>query len=477
MPQTEQDQRSDSSHDEALDDQAPAPQAETGNKKDADHKAGEATVERLALPPPPTGTKTTVKPPKVGESGMVSKETTVKLDGKDVKVSQGTVAEVVSVSGTSLSVKLFSGMGGKKASIPLDAFKVEPGLSKKDEEGKTNEPQDYIYQEYTSILWDGAPKATDVAQGYIGDCFLIAACGAVAAANPDQIKKAFSPQAPNKTSYNVTLYLKGKDRKLAPHTVTVDTNLPTKLQQTSPAYAQTGKDFTQHKSPLWPALIEKAYATMMGGYAVLDEGGSPGKAMEALTGVKSDSDEIPTKEKELLTQFKEYEKSGKAVVVGSLSSKHAKGQGGFTGTGDGPYKARLKSDQGDEAEILKGTLKVSSKDGKPAAARDDEEGRVKGPAVKRGTVDYHHGVVDLQYKDGEGPAKAEELQAEYDWEGLLDRALNVYGCHSYIFEKVSSDGKLILKNPWGEEHPKPIAPVDFKRLFDMIETDQVPKKK
>jgi hypothetical protein len=481
MPETAQEtgreHRSDSSHDVAPAHDVGAPETQQGgaSKKDADQKGGAATVGQLAAPSP--GPTATVKPPKVGESGMVSQALTVKIDGKDVKVNQGTVAEVVSVAGTNLNVKLFSGIGGKTATIALDAFKVEPGLAKSEEAGHTKDPQDYVYDEYTSILWDGAPKASDVAQGYLGDCFLIAACGAVAAANPEQIKKAFSPQTPNQKAYTVTLFMMGKDRKLAPHSVTVDTNLPSKLEQQTPAYTQTGKDFSKHSSPLWPALIEKAYATMIGGYAQLDEGGAPGKAMEALTGVKSESVDVPSKEADILTHFREYMKVGKAVVCGTISSKHAKAQGGFEGVGDGPYSARLKSDQGNAAEILKNTLRVTGKGGKPAVAKDDGEGTLKGSAVKKGSVDYDHGAVEIEYKTGDGPSKADELQAEYDWEGLLDNKANVYGDHSYIFEKVTDDGKLIFKNPWGESHPNPLAPADFKRLFDLIEMDQVPKKK
>ena len=47
--------------------------------------------------------------------------------------------------------------------------------------------------------------------------------------------------------------------------------------------------------------------------------------------------------------------------------------------------------------------------------------------------------------------------------------------HFYIFESVTSDDKLVFKNPWGDTHPAPIPPADFLRLFDSIVTNAVPR--
>ena len=418
------------------------------------------------------------KAPSNGDSGMLTRELEAKLDGKDVKLMQGTYVVVKQVAGKNLVVKCYSAYGGKEATVPIDAFKAEPELAHKSDPGHTAEPHDFVYKEYTSILWDGAPKAGDVAQGRLGDCYLISAMGAVAAANPKAIMNCFSPHTPNQTQYTVTLHLPDGRGGFKKNPVVVDTALPTKIeevQMNAPTYALKGKNLGNHNVPIWPGLLEKAYAQMVGGYDDAgDKGGYSNVAMEAITGVRSRPETVKSKDEEILADFKSFQKDGKAVVCGTLGSKHAKSQSGFRGSGEGPYSATLMSDQGDPASIVPGSLKVADKGGKAKRAWDSD-GKILGGAT--GTVAYRQGQVSLQYKSGEGPAKAEDLEAEYDWRGLLDKTAQVYAWHAYIFESVTPDGKLQFKNPWGSSHPNPLAPADFRRLFTGINTNAVPKEK
>src|SRR5262249_24192155 len=105
----------------------------------------------------------------------------------------------------------------------------------------------------------------------------------------------------------------------------------------------------------------------------------------------------------------------------------------------------------------------------------DGRGHFTGDAVASSTIGYEDGSVEITFKPGHAPASAADLAADYSWRGLLDVNLLVYAYHFYIFESITDDGKLIFKNPWGDMHPQPTAPADFRRLFQSISTNAVPK--
>lgn len=123
-------------------------------------------------------------------------------------------------------------------------------------------------------LFRNGVSEKDPEQLYIGDCYLLASMSAVAHAHPEIIEHAFKSLGNGK--YEVTLY----DGHLKPTTVTIDHDLP--RNDWYGAYYATAHD----KKELWPALLEKAFATRAGSYGKI-EGGMPGDAMRALTGKKS----------------------------------------------------------------------------------------------------------------------------------------------------------------------------------------------
>jgi hypothetical protein len=416
--------------------------------------------------------------PSTGQSGMLLRELTVKVKDKEVKAPKGAYAICKEVKGQQILVQIYSGLGGAEATIAAADFKPEPSLTHQDAPHADQPRDDLVFTEYESILWDGAPKAADVAQGGIADCYLIAAAGSVAAASPGAIKKLFSPQTPNQKSYQVTLYLMNdKTNKREARQLTVDTNLPTKLADVtrkSPAYAMSGAEFKDKKTPLWPALLEKAYAQAMGGYEAIGHGGLFGTALATITGQESDSDAIAGKDDDLIKQFQKYKKDGQAVVCGTVDHRSSSKQGGFAGKDEGPYTVTLKNDLGDTARIKPGTLKVHDKGGKVADAGDDSNGGVTGKDVDKGTVKYRQGEVEVTYKKGKCPAKPEDLQADYDWRGKIDKDIPLYAWHGYMFDEVK-DNKLVFKNPWGSDHPRPMTPAEFRKHFSSITYSDVPK--
>ena len=109
----------------------------------------------------------------------------------------------------------------------------------------------------------------DVAQGALGDCYLMAGMVAVARANPDKIKQLIVDNGDG--TFDVTLYIRPR-RYARPEKVvtTVDGRLASKSAG-SPIYAKTG-DEGDDKTELWPALLEKTLAQQKGSYDKISGG-------------------------------------------------------------------------------------------------------------------------------------------------------------------------------------------------------------
>ena len=114
----------------------------------------------------------------------------------------------------------------------------------------------------------------DPEQGFIGDCWMIAA-SSVTAQDPDRIKKIFHVESLNSAGvYALDLFVMG-----IPVTVTVDDYLLFPLHAgTALRYAKVGPD-----KSLWMPILEKAAAKLYGNYEVM-VGGWMGPAIQMLTG-------------------------------------------------------------------------------------------------------------------------------------------------------------------------------------------------
>jgi hypothetical protein len=419
-----------------------------------------------------------------GTTGILKGEATVNLGGADVKLNAGTVLKVVGMEPDKLTVKVYSGHEGKEGKIDAQNFQQQPGVAIDENSGKD---RDDVYKDFgKAALWgaDG-PKPDDVAQGFIGDCFLMAAMGAVAASNPGAIKALFSPQESGAGSYTVSLFKKDDTTgDLVQHAISVDTAMPAQNDASLSEGAEAGPDTklayggngkTTASAKLWPSLIEKAYATLNEGFAEIGEGGYPSTAMEALTGVESQDDAMP-KEKEVLDQFKGYQKDGKAVCVATLGSMEHKAEKAFKEAG-GEYKAQLTTKEGDAeyVELVQSTLEVRDDVSKNKfTAGDDGKGKLVSPDLEDSSVDYASAKASMKFKDDKKPESPDNLTAEYDYRGRISKDLEVFAHHAYIFEKVEGQN-LIFKNPWGTWHPHPIPVDQFLKLFSGISYNQVPK--
>ena len=119
-----------------------------------------------------------------------------------------------------------------------------------------------------SLFGDSGVVPGDVDQGYLGDCWLMAAVSGVAE-YPERIESVFhNTELSSNGVYALNIYSLG-----IPHTVIIDDYLPfsdaydKRYRGDKLAYAFTGSE-----NALWGPLLEKALAKATGNYWHLDGG-------------------------------------------------------------------------------------------------------------------------------------------------------------------------------------------------------------
>ncbi len=435
-------------------------------------------VEKAAAPAEEPETPSEPEPepvvlPKPGTYGMVTEDTTVLAeDGSEIALSEGEAIEALRGHEGQLVVKVHTGAAVKVGRIDPKVFKAQPKLTVDEDTGKTD---DYSYQEYVGELFlarDGVegPSVMDVDQGSLGDCYLIAAMGAVAASNPDIIRDMIDYDA-STGQYTVTFQELQRNGRFKPHSEVVDNYLPTRRGgRNRTAYALSDSAFDADNQALWPAIIEKAYAQWQGGYHVLDEGGSSARAMQLFTGVRSVRESMPSAD-DVAAMFAGWQAENKAVVCGSRDWIDQRSVTGLIeGSGEGPYTGELTDKDGAGAEVMKNTVKIRDSAAGSSRIRDDGKGELTGAGLESGSISYEGGGVRFEYKEGQAPPSADTLEATYRYEGTLSSSLNLHGNHAYIFREVK-DGLLYFHNPWGpaaRKHPKPMTGAQFRDFFETV---------
>jgi hypothetical protein len=121
-------------------------------------------------------------------------------------------------------------------------------------------------------LFDGRPRAADVVQGELCNCHLAAAAAAVAHFRPD----ALTLEARGRF-YEATVFSAGRRRRIL-----VDRELYYRPSGEL-IFGQNG--LMRCTRPAWWPILEKAYAAALGGYNVLDRGGTAHWALHMITGL------------------------------------------------------------------------------------------------------------------------------------------------------------------------------------------------
>ncbi|XRB19158.1 calpain catalytic domain-containing protein [Pseudoscourfieldia marina] len=118
----------------------------------------------------------------------------------------------------------------------------------------------------------------DVHQGGLGDCWLVSAMAALAE-YPFLVRRLFRQQRLSRSGrYDVRLYDAGERKWIV---ITVDDSLP--FEKRRGYYGNIMMASPTSDGEVWPCLLEKACAKMVGSYGNLD-GGFAGVALEMLTG-------------------------------------------------------------------------------------------------------------------------------------------------------------------------------------------------
>jgi hypothetical protein len=127
-------------------------------------------------------------------------------------------------------------------------------------------------------------SVNDLNQGQIGDCFLISSIGELALTNSAAIGRMIHSNS-NGTE-TVTLYT-AQNGSLPTYGTTAFKPVEVTVTNVFPTYAVNNgatQDVAANQKEIWPQVLEKAVATLDGGYGSIANGGSPLIAMEELTG-------------------------------------------------------------------------------------------------------------------------------------------------------------------------------------------------
>ena len=167
--------------------------------------------------------------------------------------------------------------GGTPSNVDLVP---DPALHK-DELDSAGKPK-FNTVRFTGPLFIDGPKADDVRQGQIGDCYFPAALAAIARANPEAITNMVKDNGDG--TYTVTFKQKdwatGRSKDVP---VKVDGDLYARSYGGA-LYGHSSNSSDPKKMELWFPLVEKAYAQWKGSFDTIGNGGVAGQVMAEVMG-------------------------------------------------------------------------------------------------------------------------------------------------------------------------------------------------
>lgn len=196
---------------------------------------------------------------------------------------------------------------------------TDPALLKKDRTNVTWTPVAADASLYVDTI-----SADDVAQGYIGDCYLASGISSLAAANPDIIKNAITDNKDG--TYTVRFFDGvGEGGRPKPVMITVDDDVAMGGRGAQYASARDSKE-------LWPGLLEKAYAKWKGGFEKVGNGGSASDLFQALSGKTATWSDVRDVKPEVLFKRIQTATAGhRPVAAGTFAEDSPKAN--YTNTG------------------------------------------------------------------------------------------------------------------------------------------------
>lgn len=409
----------------------------------------------------------------VGKQDSIDLYSASDLASKALTVTDGTPCKILKVDALgALEVEVRVGKEKKTGWVAPELFTEQPALNKDDDAPGLKDDLVYAYQKGDHSPVD--PKGTDTAQGALGDCYFIASMAAVANASPQTIKDAIKYN-PQKETYTVRFYEEQYGGQAKPVYIEVDAYLPASAgNRADPAYAGDAG------AKLWPAIMEKAYAKWKGGYEAMGNGGYGAQAMAELTGARSaEKNPRSMKEEEVIPYFEKAKKEGMAIYAAVENSRQSEVQTPFTGSGDKLTGSITHTHRWNH--VVPGTMSITDKGGKmKGSIRDngregDATGTLTGSSVSTGSVDYKKNTMALELKSGQGPAKPDDLELRFSYQGAVNTEKLLVANHAYAFDGVVNGKELQFYNPWGTWQPKPITPAEFLKHFTNISTNKAPQ--
>jgi Calpain family cysteine protease len=183
---------------------------------------------------------------------------------------------------------------------------ADPALQKADRTSVTWTPVAADATLYVDTL-----SADDVAQGYIGDCYLASGLSSLASANPEVLRKAVTNNQDG--TYTVRFYEGVEDGHRKAVSITVDDDVA--MGKSGPQYAAA-----RDTKELWPGLIEKAYAKWKGGYEKIGNGGNASDLFECLSGKKATGFGVTDYKPDVLfTKLTQAVKAHRPVAAGTFA--------------------------------------------------------------------------------------------------------------------------------------------------------------
>ena len=138
---------------------------------------------------------------------------------------------------------------------------------------------------YLTELGTTSPvSVSDINQGQLGDCFLLSPIGEEARFHQSAIMNMIHD---NGNGYEtVTLYTdrNGRLPSFASTSFKATSVIVTNSFSAQSVNNRATQDVVGNQKEIWPQVIEKAFATLAGGYGAIANGGYPVLAMEELTG-------------------------------------------------------------------------------------------------------------------------------------------------------------------------------------------------
>ncbi len=124
-------------------------------------------------------------------------------------------------------------------------------------------------------------SVADIHQGQIGDCFLLSSIGELALMDPQFISNMIQVNADG--TETVTLYA-GASGQVPTYGATLYQPVQINVTNNFPSNAVNGGASPDSANGIWVQVLEKALATLDGGYGVIAGGGNPMIPLEELTG-------------------------------------------------------------------------------------------------------------------------------------------------------------------------------------------------